>query len=203
MLFPLFLTRTLTDIFLLSSAVLGGALVARLITEPNMLAPICGLIAVIDIWGVLFGGIVSQLLEKAPTISAKAMASLPTIGAATGAPPEFQIPLPDIGAGDYLFLGMLFFAMHVHRMNVRGAQRWIMPLVSVALWGITLGLPAMPGLLFIGAGAFIPNRAWFRFSRDEKFALLWAGGFVLVLAIGLGLAAPSIVGAMQSMEPAK
>lgn len=201
-LFPVILTRTLTDIFLLSSAVLGGALVARLITEPSMLAPICGLIAMIDIWGVLFGGIVAQLIAKAPNVSARAMASMPTIGAAAGPASKYSIPLPDIGAGDYLFLGVLFAAMHAHRMNVRGAQRWIIPLVILALCGVTLGLPAMPGLLFIGLGAAIPNRAWFSFTRDEKFALMWAGGFVLALSIALGFAAPHIVGAAQKMEPA-
>jgi hypothetical protein len=200
-LFPLFLARTLTDVLLLCSAVLGGSLVARLIREPNMLAPVCGLIAIIDVWGVLFGGFVAQMLEKAPTISARAMGSMPTIGAATGAPRDFQIPLPDIGAGDYLFLGLLFAALHAHRMNVRGAMRLIIPLVIVALWAITLGAPAMPGLLFIGLGAAIPNRAWFRFSRDEKFALAWAGGFVLILATAIGFSAKYIVAGAQKMEP--
>jgi hypothetical protein len=201
LLFPLILARTLTDIFLLSAAVLGGALVARRITEPNMLAPICGVIAIIDVWGVLFGGPVAQMLEKAPTTSARAMTSLPTIGAATSVRPDLQIPLPEIGAGDYLFLGLLFAAMHAHRMNMLGALRWIIPLIIVALWGVTFRVPAMPGLLFIGLGAAIPNRAWFRFSRDEKFALMWAGVFVIVLAIGLGLAAPTLINMMQGMEP--
>ncbi|HEX8552579.1 MAG TPA: hypothetical protein VF681_13610 [Abditibacteriaceae bacterium] len=200
-LLPIVLVGTLTDIFLLSAAVLGGSLVARLITEANMLAPVCGLIAIIDVWGVLFGGFVAQMLEKAPSVSAKAMASLPTIGAATNTPRAFQIPLPDIGAGDYLFLGLLFAALHAHRMNVRGAMKLIIPLVILALWAITLGASAMPGLLFIGLGAAIPNRAWFRFSRDEKFALLWAGGFVAVLAIALGFGAKHLVAQAEKLEP--
>jgi len=203
LLFPLFLVRTLTDMLLLSSAVVGGALVGRLITEPNMLAPICGVIAVIDIWGVLFGGIVAQLMEKAPTISGKALASLPAIGAARHVPRELQIHLPDIGAGDYLFLGLLFAAMHTNRMNVKGALRWIIPLIIIALWGVTFALPAMPGLLFIGLGAAIPNVRWFRFSRDEKIALIWAGVFVLALGVGLRFAAPYIVAAAQMGEPLK
>ena len=200
-LFPIVLVATLTDVLLLSSAVVGGALVARLIKEPSMLAPVCGLIAIIDVWGVLFGGFVAQMLEKAPTVSARAMASMPTIGAATATRPEFRVPMPDIGAGDYLFLGLLFAALHAHRMNVRGAMRWIIPLVILALWAITLGAPAMPGLLFIGLGAAIPNRAWFRFSREEKHALWWAGGFVLILAIGIGLGAKSVSDAAGKLEP--
>lgn len=203
MLFNLFLVHTITDILLLSSAVLGGALVGRLIDEPNMLAPICGVIAVIDIWGVLFGGIVAQMMEKAPTVSSKALASLPAIGAARHVPRELQIHLPDVGAGDYLFLGLLFAAMHINRMNVKGAQKWIIPLIVVALWGVTFGVPALPGLLFIGLGAAIPNVAWFRFTKDEKKALVVAGVFVLFLAGGLGMAAPYIVKAAQTGEPAK
>jgi hypothetical protein len=47
------------------------------------------------------------------------------------------------------------------------------------------GLPALPGLLFIGLGTAIPNWKFFQYSRDEKFALLYAGILVVVLTAGL------------------
>src|SRR5687768_13475047 len=53
---------TLTDLVLLTTAMFAGSLVARLIQTPNMLGPVCGVIALIDIWGVLFGGIVMQMM---------------------------------------------------------------------------------------------------------------------------------------------
>ena len=181
---------TLGDVALISAATLGGSLVARLIRAPNMLGPLCAMIALIDIWGVLFGGIVAQLMAKAPTASAAAMASLPQAGAiaaATGAR-SFPIPLPNIGAGDYLFLGLLFCALQNLDMNWRGAMKWTIPLVTVTLLLVASGLPfatMLPGLLPIGLGAAIPNRRFFRFTREENFAMLYAGIFVIILSIGL------------------
>jgi hypothetical protein len=181
-----FFVVTVTDASLLCAAIFGGSLVAGLIREASIVGAVCALAALIDIWGVLLGGIVSQVMEKAPDIAAKGMASMPTAGAATAS--KFVIPLPDIGAGDYLFLGLLFAAMHRFSMNWGGAVKWTIPLVVVALLSIifaAFGLPALPGLLFIGLGTAIPNWKFFQYSRDEKFALLYAGILVVVLTAGL------------------
>jgi hypothetical protein len=191
--------RTLTDLLLLCAAFAGGSLVSKLITAPNMLAPICAVIMMIDVWGVLFGGIVAQLVEKAPTVAGKAMTSMPTVGAATAS--RFVIEQPSIGVGDFLFLAVLFAALHTHRMNWRGAAKWVTPLIILALLGITFGIPALPGLVFIGLGVAIPNLKFFQFTRDEKFALLWAGVFVAFLTVALYFAAPYIVQAAQNLEP--
>lgn len=198
--------KTAVDISLLCTAALGGALLSRLISEPNMLAPVSGLIALIDIWGVLFGGIVAQLMEKAPTVSQHAMSAMPTVGAATAS--AWKIPLPEIGAGDYLFLGLLFSALCNNNMNWRGAAKWVTPLVSLALLSIPLSAIflkqdiALPGLLFIGLGVALPNWNSFTFTKDEKFAMLWAGVFVAFLTAGLYFAAPYIIGSAVKLEGA-
>lgn len=196
--------KTAVDISLLCTAALGGALLSRLISEPNMLAPVSALIALIDIWGVLFGGIVAQLMEKAPTVAQHAMSSVPTVGAATAS--VWKIPLPDIGAGDYLFLGLLFSALCNNNMNWRGAVKWVTPLVSLALLSIPLSAIflhqdiALPGLLFIGLGVALPNWNSFTFTKDEKFAMLWAGVFVAFLTAGLYFAAPYIINSAVKLE---
>lgn len=182
---PSFVGRNaLTDAALTSSAVFLGALAARpLIRTPNMLGPICGVIALIDIWGVLFGGIVAQLLAKAPDVASRAMTHGPAVGAATKS--IYTISLPSVGFGDYLFLGVLFAALSIHQLNVRGAWRWVWPLMTVALLGVMFGVPALPGLLFIGLGVAIPNRKYFQYTPEEKFALLYASIFVVILTVGL------------------
>jgi hypothetical protein len=182
-LFELIALGTLTDAALMSLSVCAGNLASRLIRAPNMLGPICIVIALVDVWGVLFGGIVSQLLQKAPEIAARAMTSGPKLGAASSKP-GFVIPLPDIGVGDYLFLGLLFGALFYLSLNWRDAINWVVPLVCAALLVITLfprSVPPLPGLLFIGLGVAIPNYKTFQFTREEKFALLYAGAFVAVL----------------------
>jgi len=182
---PSFVIRNaLTDAALTSSAVFLGALVARpLIRTPNMLGPICGIIALIDIWGVMFGGIVAQLLTKAPDVASRAMTHGPAAGIATKS--HYVIGLPSVGIGDYLFLGILFAALSIHQLNVRGAWRWVWPLMTVALLAVMFQVGALPGLLFIGLGVAIPNRKYFQYTREEKFALLYASIFVVILTVGL------------------
>lgn len=180
---------TAQDMALLCAATFGGVSLARRIPSANMLGPIGGIIAVIDIWGVLFGGPVSQILNSraAQPISEKAMTSGPQIGAIGAAKPEFAIPLPQIGVGDFLFLALLLGIIVIHRMNWRTPAWATWLLVSGALLSITFlpFFPALPGLLFIGAGAVLPNLKYFTYTRDEKFALLWAGVLVLVMTVGI------------------
>src|SRR5690606_27652098 len=76
----LLLVMTFTDLSLLVLAVFAGNIAARMISSPNMLLPVCAVIAMIDVWGVLFGGIVAQMMEKTPEIAAKAMTQGPQIG---------------------------------------------------------------------------------------------------------------------------
>lgn len=174
---------TVRSLMLVCAGVFGGAIVARLIKTPNMMGPVCAIVALIDIWGVLLGGIVSQLLTNPATkpIAENAMAAMPSAGTASGQR-GYAIEAPSIGIGDFLFLGLLFAALHALNMNWQGAVRWVAPLVTIALLCITFGLiPFLPGLLFIGLGVAVPNWKYFQYTRDEKFALLWAGIFVVIL----------------------
>ena len=177
------------DMALLCAAMFGGVSLARMIRTPNMLGPIGGIIAVIDIWGVLFGGPVSKIMasEAAKPVTEKAMTSGPQIGAIGATNPAFSIPLPQIGVGDFLFLALLLGIIVIHRMNWRTPAWTTWLLVSGALLSITFlpFFPALPGLLFIGAGAVLPNLKYFTYTRDEKFALLWAGVLVLVMTVGI------------------
>ncbi len=183
-----------TDLSLLIASVGAGSVASRMIKTPNMLGPVCGVIALIDVWGVLFGGIVAQMLEKTPELAAKAMTQGPQIGAASPTAARYAIPLPHIGVGDYLFLGLLFGVLLWHGLNWRGAVKWVVPLVSLALLSITLGgLPALPGLLFIAIGVAIPNLKAFTYTREEKFALIYALGFVALLTIALYFGVTSLL----------
>jgi hypothetical protein len=175
------IVRVLTDAALLGAAVLGGGLVAKLIKAPNMLGPICGVIAMVDIWGVLFAGPVSQMIEKAPEVAEKMMPSLPkTAELARGV--EYAIQPVSIGVGDYLFLALLFAALHLNGMNWRGARNLVIPFIFVILMFVAITGLHMPGLLPIGLAIALPNWRYFQFSREEKFALLWAGLLVIVLS---------------------
>lgn len=198
---------TAQDMALLCAAMFGGVSLSRMIRTPNMLGPIGGIIAVIDIWGVLFGGPVSKIMasQAARPVTEKAMTSGPQIGAIGAARPEFAIPLPQIGVGDFLFLALLLGIIVIHRMNWRtpAAATWL--LVSGALLSITFlpFFPALPGLLFIGAGAVLPNLKYFTYTRDEKFALLWAGVLVLVMTVGIHFGLRHMLAGLDDKPAAK
>lgn len=174
----------LQNFALLGLGTFFGLLVAKMIRHANMIGPIGVMVAVIDIWGVLFGGIVSQLLTNKATqkLAQKAMAGGPKLGAATAG---FHLSLPDIGIGDILFLALFLGVLVRFGMNWRASAKWMWALISLALFSIVLGVPALPGLLFIAAGAVLPNLRYFQFTREERFALLYAGVFVLILTVGL------------------
>ncbi|BCM89443.1 hypothetical protein IAD21_01289 [Abditibacteriota bacterium] len=180
------LTYALQNFALLGLGTFFGILISRMIRHANMIGPIGVMVALIDIWGVLFGGIVSQLLTNKSTqgIAGHVMGHGPRLGAASS---KFHLALPDIGIGDYLFLALFLGAIVHFGMNWRASAIWMWAGVSVALLAIVLlpFVPALPGLLFLGAGAVLPNLKYFQFTREEKFALLYAGIFVVVLTIGL------------------
>lgn len=171
-----------------------GLVVSRMIKHANMLGPIGVLVALIDIWGVLFGGIVSQLLTNKATkhIAEAGMGGGPRLGAPTS---QFHLFLPDIGIGDFLFLAFFLGVIVQFGMNWRTSALLMWGLISFALLLIVLpiNVPALPGLLFIGAGAVLPNLKYFQFTREERFALLYAGIFVVILTVLLYLGLTSML----------
>ena len=187
-----------TDASLLCAAALGGSLVAQMISSPNLLGPLCGLLAMLDIWFVLFQGIAAQMIKSAPAYAAKVTAAAPAVGAASRS--HFAISSVGIGAADYLFIGFFFAIMHRFGMNWRASAKWMIALISGALLAVMLGIGALPGLLFIGLGAAIPNLKFFEYSKEEKLALLQAGGFVVLLTIGIYFAQPLIIARMQQVK---
>ncbi|PQV65519.1 hypothetical protein B1R32_101261 [Abditibacterium utsteinense] len=179
---------TLQDLALFAGATFAGTILSRLIRHANMIGPIGAAIALIDIWGVLFGGIVSQLLANKATqpLADKAMTAGPSLGAQSKAQTGFSIDVPAIGVGDFLFIALLLSVLVNLSMNWRTSARLMWLFICFALLSIQfLPFPALPGLLFIGAATVLPNWKFFTFTREEKFALLYAGIFVLVLTVGL------------------
>jgi len=190
------------DLLLLLCATFGGSLVGQLkqISSPNFVGPLCGLLAMLDVWFVLYNGIASQIIKSAPTYAAKVTAAAPAVGAATSKAAQFAFHPVGIGAADYLFIGFFFAIMHRFGMNWRASTKWMIVLISGALLAVMLGIGALPGLLFIGLGAAIPNLKFFEYSKEEKLALIQAGGFVVLLTIGIYFAQPLIIARMQQVK---
>lgn len=192
------IARLAVDVLLICAAMFLGSLVAQIFSSPNTLAPFCAFCLVLDVWFVLFGGIASQMAASAPRYAAKVTAAVPAIGMATTS--KFAVSPVGIGAADYLLWGLVFAAMFRFSMNWRGAAKWMVLLIGGSLLAVNAGVGMIPGFVSIALSTALPNLKFFKFSREESFALLYAGLFVIALTIGLHFATPFIIERMQQVK---
>ena len=91
-----------------------------------------------------------------------------------------------IGIGDFLFLGLLFGAVRRLQLDIPRTAAWTVVLMTVGLMGVMVWGAALPGLVFIGGAGLVANWRYFRFTEEEKRALLIAA-VLLALLLLLGL----------------
>jgi hypothetical protein len=178
---PIALVRSVA---LMIAATAFGVMASRIVRERNLLVPVAVVAGAVDIWGVYFG-FVAEVQKKAPEIAQHLSAAVPAASAA-------QVPVPllsAVGPGDFLFMGLFVAAVRRLRMNLR-ATLWalfVAFLIVPAVFAVA-GLPALPGLPFIGVAVIVANWRHFRFSRAEKFAVLYAVlGIAAAVGVGLGV----------------
>ncbi|CEK18212.1 hypothetical protein CWRG_02091 [Chthonomonas calidirosea] len=166
-----------------------GHWLSRLVRERKMLLPISVALALVDIFTVFGGGVVTQathapkgqaVLQKAAmaTLTAK----LPT--SARGAAP-MQLA---VGFADFLFVAFFFACFQRLGMSLRAYRATIIALLVVLtgyLAFVFLFSTDLPALVPIAVVVIAVNWRAFRYSRSERFALLYAG---LALVVFLGLA---------------
>jgi len=173
-----------SDAALIVCATHFGVLLSSVVREPKLLLPVALCAGLVDIWGVNVGGPVKIIAEKNRPMLEKATAQVPAFGSARI--PKGRRPPPPIliGFGDFFFLGVFFACMVRFGMNV-GASFWLTGLCTVsALIVLPLVTFDLPGLPFMAVGVILPNVRHFRFSREEKFALLYAGLLLASLLTG-------------------
>ncbi|MBI3922035.1 MAG: hypothetical protein HY318_11510 [Armatimonadetes bacterium] len=180
-----------SETFLMLAAVAFGKLVARMIRHTNLVLPVAVVAGLVDIWGVNLGGPVSQIATHAPKLLNKLTATIPQFSTATGAPKILTV----IGVGDFAFLALFFACLHKFGMNTRGSARLAVVAMCLGMLVVTLvpGFPALPGLPFMALGIILPNWKYFTFTREEKFAMLYAGFAVVVLLAGVYFGVRSMV----------
>ncbi len=162
-------------------ATLLGKWVAGVIREGNLLLPVAVAAALMDVVTV-FWGPVAKASQTAPNV----VAALSVKAPAAEVMALHNLPVPVlmyIGVGDFLFLAVFLTATLRHRMRP-AASLWaafvsmlvasFVVRVSPAPWGI-------PGLPFLSTAVLIVNWRFFRFSREEKRALI----FVALLVVAL------------------
>jgi hypothetical protein len=169
---------------MVTCAVSIGVLVSRVVREFKMLLPIAIVLAIVDMYVVFGGGLVTQA-ASGNDIAGKLMSSLtvklPTVHPAMGALP-MQL---ELGFADFMFIG-LFFACFV---KFGAPSRRTFQVLCCTLAGVMLYVArvdvAMPALVPIAIVVVGMSFRKFKFARDELFAMLYAGIIVAIIIIVL------------------
>jgi hypothetical protein len=158
-----------------------GVLVSRLFKEMKLLLPAAVVLAMVDLYVVFGGGLVTQAQSGKSPVAQTAMKALtvdlPTTQAKQGAEP---IRLA-IGFADFLFIAV-FFACFL-RFNIPARRTFLLLTGLLILYMLAVALLdlALPALVPMAVIIIATNWKYFEYDRSEKFALLYAGLIVAAL----------------------
>jgi hypothetical protein len=197
----LFTLPGLNGLLLIWFAASLGAGLARVVREMKLLLPMAVALALVDLYVVFGGGLVTQAQSGKAPVAAQAMEALtvklPTATPKTGAAP---IP-PQAGFADFLFIA-LFFACFA-RFGVSSRRTFLVLCATLCLYmAVVIVAPqnlALPALVPIAAVVIGMHWRQFRYERSELFALLYAG--LIVAAILGALAFFSLRGGSGATVP--
>lgn len=178
--------KAFADTLTLATALLLGVSISPLIRHANLIPPVAVVLAVVDIWTVSLGGFVFQIQQKAKEgvpiaqkIVEAATIKMPTVASAQHA----FIGIPVIGIGDLFFAAFLFNLLWRFGLNARAA--FALSFLFVVIGLLIAQLPFMPfgipGLPFIVLGVLLPNWRQFKYTPEEKRALLVGAIFLFAL----------------------
>jgi len=177
---------TIADTLILAAALLLGSSISGLIRHANLLPPVAIVLTVVDIWTVWLGGFVARIQQKAQegVVIAQRVIEAATVKMPTVATAQYaHVGIPVIGIGDLFFAAFLFALLWKFGLNARSA--FFLSIVFV-IFGLMLAqLPfvpfGVPGLPFIVLAILLPNLKSFRYTPEEKKALLIGAIFLFGL----------------------
>ena len=176
----------IADSLVLAAALLLGSSISGLIRHANLLPPVAIVLTVVDIWTVWLGGFVARIQQKAQegVVIAQRVIEAATVKMPTVATAQYaHVGIPVIGIGDLFFAAFLFALLWKFGLNARSA--FFLSVVFV-IFGLMLAqLPfvpfGVPGLPFIVLAILLPNLKSFRYTPEEKKALLIGAVFLFGL----------------------
>jgi len=178
----------LSDILLVWLAGSIGAALSLLLRGANMIPPVAAVLALVDIWTVLLGGPVHQIMTSdnpAARAATQAMTVQLPAPRATGAAPS---PLL-VGFADFLFIAFFIAAICRFAPNGQAYKKTVAALLIVLsayllLVASPIDFPAgLPALVPTAVVMIAINWRHFHYDRSEAFALLYAGVFITLIAI--------------------
>ncbi len=163
---------------IISTACSLGYAVSLLVRDKNLLLPVVMFAAYIDFWTVTQGP-VSTMLKKAPEVAMAVGAPVPAAGTGTFAPQVL------VGPGDFLFMALVFSAVHKLAMDGIRNYWYVFIGMTAGMLAVLFGLlPSLPALIVLAACVLAANWKHFKLSRQEIISTAIVG---LVLLASLPL----------------
>ena len=162
-----------------------GAALSLILRSANMIPPVAGVLALVDIWTVLLGGPVQRAMESAAP-SAQRLTEAMTVR--LPAPTSGAAPMAVVGFADFVFIAFFVAAMCRFEGDAVGYGGTVRPLaVVLAAYMVVVLLTGWPLPALVPMAAVVLTVHWrrFRYSRSEALALVYAGALVVLLLGGV------------------
>ena len=156
-------------LFIMFASINIGYLVSLRVLDKNLLLPVVMFAACVDLWTVTQGP-VAAMLNKVPEVASAVSAPIPQVG--TGA----FMPSTLIGPGDFIFMALVFAAVHRLKMNAPRNYLYIFVSMTIGMLTVMFGiLPFFPALITLAIAVVAANRREFNLSRQEKVSTAIVG----------------------------
>lgn len=156
---------------------LFGALLSRIVREAKILVPLGVVAGIIDVVGAMTPLVfTNNVLQHHPDVVHKVSVSLPHVR-------MHGLPIVStIGPGDPMFVAFFFAIVLRERLNTRWTLPAVYVMFTLSMIAVQIGLvPALGALMPLAIAVILTNYRYFRFSREENFAMLYA---VLIALVG-------------------
>ncbi len=174
------IAAAVADVCLAGAAGSLGKFAVRFVSAGNLLLPIAVTAAIFDVVYVYGGPMQTQRVIGGEAL-AVVTAAVPALGGRSIPGASGKAVLGGIGFGDLAMLAFFFAAAAKFRMDASRAFWYILPLTVLAFM-IAVWYVDAPGWVPIGLGFVLANHRFFRFTAEEKRAMLYAGPVVLLVA---------------------
>lgn len=172
----------LHGLMLILFAVCLGVWVSHLLREMKILLPIAIVLALMDLYVVFGGGLVTQAHTGKAPVAQAAMKSL-TVPLSSH-PKSGAAPMQlSVGFADFLFIALFFACFTRFGIPARRTFLLLSAVLAIYLTVVYVFRIDLPALVPIAVVVVGTNLREFRYERSEAYALLYAG---LIVAAALG-----------------
>jgi hypothetical protein len=155
----------------------AGAMLSKIVKEPNVLLPVALIAMPIDYIGAMTPtGFTQNMMAKHPEIVKHVSVSAPSLHGIA--------PIAMIGPGDILFIAFFFAIVSNLKLNAKGTFGWMYGLLTLTLLIVITQGVNIAALVPMGIAMIAANYKSFKLQRSEIFASVYVGILVLSLIIG-------------------